>query len=88
MTYAEMIATRAERAAAARWYEERRHHGRSGRRSVITWGTYGKGDDKRATVFCMDCRKVLKEGVSIPLARSEADKAAAKHVCDVPTNGR
>ena len=49
---------------------------------MITWGTYGKGDDKRATVFCMDCRKVLKEGVSIPLARSEANKAAAKHLCD------
>jgi len=48
---------------------------------MITWGLTGRGNDRRATVFCMKCREVMKRDVPVNEAREEEEKYAATHSC-------
>lgn len=48
---------------------------------MITWGISGRGDNRRASVFCLDCREVFVSGIQVENALREKGKAEKIHKC-------
>jgi hypothetical protein len=49
--------------------------------SGVTWGLMGKGRERMAVVFCMDCREQLSKPIPPHAAKEEQSKAQASHAC-------
>ena len=49
--------------------------------SGVTWGLMGKGRERMAVVFCMDCREQLSKPIPPHAAKEEQAKAQASHAC-------
>jgi hypothetical protein len=48
---------------------------------MVTWGLMGKGHERMAVVFCMNCREQLSKPIPPHAAKEKQEKAQALHVC-------
>ena len=48
---------------------------------MLTWGISGRGDQRRAAVFCMACREVLARELPVNEAYLAVQKLTPVHRC-------
>lgn len=48
---------------------------------MLTWGISGRGDNRRAAVFCLDCREVLARDLPLSEAYLAVQKFQPLHKC-------
>lgn len=51
---------------------------------MLTWGISGRGDQRRAAVFCMGCREVLARDLPVNEAYLSVQKLQPVHQCKKP----